>query len=246
MGPNGCGKSTLLRTVCGIMVPQAGSVRADGLRLCSIDPKEYPRVFGYVPQRYVPSDRLTVFESVLIGRATYMSWTFSDEDFTYAEAAMERMGIMELAETFVNDVSGGQMQKVAIARALAQNPSYYVMDEPTSALDLKNRMVVMRIIRDTVSEEKSGALLAMHDINLAIRFSDEIVMLRDGTVYARGSPDDIVTEESIRDVYGVASEIFEGKDGRFVHILEGRFISCRSSYIVVKKDLNVSPGRTPS
>ena len=221
LGPNGSGKSTLIRTVCGMMKPWSGSLSVDGKDISDMEPKELSRNLGYVPQRYMQTDYLKVFDSVLIGRAPYMSWSYSKDDFEHAENAMMRMDVMDLADRYVNDLSGGQLQKIIIARALAQDPNYFILDEPTSALDLKNQMVALRTVKDIVSERRSGALVALHDLNLAMRFSDETIMLKDGRVYAMGRPEDVITEESIRDVYGVSSEVYEGRNGRFVHILEG-------------------------
>ena len=221
LGPNGSGKSTLIRTVCGMMKPWSGSLSVDGKDISDMEPKELSRNLGYVPQRYMQTDYLKVFDAVLIGRAPYMSWSYSKDDFEHAENAMVRMDVMDLADRYVNDLSGGQLQKIIIARALAQDPNYFILDEPTSALDLKNQMVALRTVKDIVSERRSGALVALHDLNLAMRFSDETIMLKDGRVYAMGRPEDVITEESIRDVYGVSSEVYEGRNGRFVHILEG-------------------------
>lgn len=220
LGPNGSGKSTLIRTVCGMMKPWSGSLSVDGKDISDMEPKELSRNLGYVPQRYMQTDYLKVFDAVLIGRAPYMSWSYSRDDFEHAENAMVRMDVMDLADRYVNDLSGGQLQKIIIARALAQDPNYFILDEPTSALDLKNQMVALRTVKDIVSEGRSGALVALHDLNLAMRFSDETIMLKDGRVYAMGRPEDVITEESIRDVYGVSSEVYEGRNGRFVHILE--------------------------
>ncbi len=221
LGPNGSGKSTLIRTVCGMMKPWSGSLSVDGKDISDMEPKELSRNLGYVPQRYMQTDYLKVFDAVLIGRAPYMSWSYSKDDFEHAENAMVRMDVMDLADRYVNDLSGGQLQKIIIARALAQDPNYFILDEPTSALDLKNQMVALRTVKDIVSEGRSGALVALHDLNLAMRFSDETIMLKDGRVYAMGRPEDVITEESIRDVYGVSSEVYEGRNGRFVHILDG-------------------------
>ena len=221
LGPNGSGKSTLIKAVCGVIRPDSGDILSDGAPLRGMGPKELSRKIGYVPQSFVPSDYMTVFDAVLIGRAPYMSWSYSDEDLEKAEEAMDRMGIFGLSERYVNDLSGGQMQKVVLARALAQDPEYYVLDEPTSALDLKSQMVAMRTVRDAVSGGSSGALVALHDLNLAMRFCDRVAMLKDGKVYAEGPPEKTITEESILGVYGAASEILEGREGLFVHILEG-------------------------
>lgn len=151
-----------------------------------------------------------------------MSWSYSDNDFSHAEKAMDRMGIFELAEKYVNDLSGGQMQKVVLARAIAQDPDYFILDEPTSALDLKNQMLALRTIRNVISNGRSGALVALHDLNLAMHFCDKVILLKDGRIYSSGKPADAITEDSIREVYGVSSEILEGRDGPFVHILEDK------------------------
>lgn len=222
LGPNGSGKSTLIKTVCRILKPISGRVAVDGVSIRDMDPKEFSHVIGYVPQKYMPSDYMTVFDSVLIGRAPYMSWSYSDNDFSHAEKAMDRMGIFELAEKYVNDLSGGQMQKVVLARAIAQDPDYFILDEPTSALDLKNQMLALRTIRNVISNGRSGALVALHDLNLAMHFCDKVILLKDGRIYSSGKPADAITEDSIREVYGVSSEILEGRDGPFVHILEDK------------------------
>lgn len=222
LGPNGSGKSTLIKTVCRILKPISGRVAVDGVSIRDMDPKEFSHVIGYVPQKYMPSDYMTVFDSVLIGRAPYMSWSYSDNDFSHAEKAMDRMGIFELAEKYVNDLSGGQMQKVVLARAIAQDPDYFILDEPTSALDLKNQMLALRTIRNVISNGRSGALVALHDLNLAMHFCDNVILLKDGRIYSSGKPADAITEDSIREVYGVSSEILEGRDGPFVHILEDK------------------------
>ena len=220
LGPNGSGKSTLIRTVCGIMAPKGGTVKNDEKAVSDMTPKEIPRCMGYVPQKYVQTDYMKVFDAVLVGRAPYMSWSYSKEDFDHAERAMVRMGIFDLADRYVNDLSGGQLQKVIIARALAQDPEYYILDEPTSALDLRNQMIALRTVRDVVSEGGSGALVALHDLNLAMRFSDTVIMLKDTKVHAMGAPEDVITERNVSDVYNVRSEIYEGRNGRFIHILE--------------------------
>ena len=220
LGPNGSGKSTLIKTICRIMMPLSGNVSVDGVSIQGMEPKEFSHLIGYVPQKYMPTDYVTVFDSILIGRAPYMFWSYSDADFLHAEMAMDRMGIFDLAEKHVNNISGGQIQKVVLARAIAQDPEYFILDEPTSALDLKNQMLALRTIKDVISQGKAGALVALHDLNLAMHFCDRVILLKDGHIHSSGRPVDVITEDSIRDVYGVSSEILEGRDGLFVHILE--------------------------
>ncbi len=220
LGPNGSGKSTLIRTVCRIKEPISGTISLDGEEISSIDRRRFSRSIGYVPQKYTPSDYMQVFDAILIGRAPYMEWSYSDNDFEMAARASAMMGIDDLIDKNIHDLSGGQIQKVIIARAIAQDPKFYVLDEPTSALDLKNQLDTMRSMRNIMSDRGAGVLVALHDINLALHFTDKVLMLKDGKVYAFGDSEDVITERSIRDVYGISSEIVDGRDGRYVHVCE--------------------------
>ena len=220
LGPNGSGKSTLIRTVCRIKEPISGTISLDGEEISSIDRRRFSRSIGYVPQKYAPSDYMQVFDAILIGRAPYMEWSYSDNDFEMAAKASAMMGIDDLIDKNIHDLSGGQIQKVIIARAIAQDPKFYVLDEPTSALDLKNQLDTMRSMRNIMSDRGAGVLVALHDINLALHFTDKVLMLKDGKVYAFGDSEDVITEKSIRDVYGISSEIVDGRDGRYVHVCE--------------------------
>ena len=138
-----------------------------------------------------------------------------------AAKATEMMGIDDLIEKNIHDLSGGQIQKVIIARAIAQDPKFYILDEPTSALDLMNQMETMSSMRRIMAARGAGVLVALHDINLAMRFTDRVIMLKDGAVYASGKPEDVITEKSLSDVYGISSEIVEGRDGLYVHVCGG-------------------------
>ncbi len=222
LGPNGSGKSTLIKTVCRVMKPRGGTITVDGEDITMADPKKFSRMIGYVPQRYITSDYMQVFNAVLVGRAPYMSWSYSKNDFAMASAAIDAMGLNDLMRKYTNDLSGGQLQKVIIARALAQCPDYYILDEPTSALDLRNQLDTLRAVKTFMTDRGAGALIALHDLNLAMRFSDKVVMLKDGHVHACGRPEDVITEKNISDVYNVSSEIVEGRDGTYVHICEDR------------------------
>ena len=220
LGPNGSGKSTLIKSICRIKQPLGGSITIDGENIMGIDRKVFSKYIGYVPQKFTPSDYMQVFDAVLVGRAPYMEWTYSREDFEMAAKAVEIMGIDDLLEKNIHDLSGGQIQKVIIARAITQDPRYYILDEPTSALDLRNQLNTLRSMRDIIERKDAGVLVALHDINLAMHFTDKVVMLKDGLVYACGKPEDVITEQSIKDIYGVSSEIVDGKDGKYVHICE--------------------------
>lgn len=220
LGPNGSGKSTLIKTICKVMEPKSGTIFADGRNITDIDGKEFATVVGYVPQKYIPVDYVQVFDAILMGRAPYTGWSYSKEDFRIASEAIELMGVQNLIEKNVHDLSGGQLQKVILARAITQQPQYYILDEPTSALDLRNQLNTLRTMKMMMSSCNAGVLVALHDLNLAIHFSDEVVMLKDGHVYADGPAEEVITEQSIKDVYGVDSEIVEGRGGKYVHICE--------------------------
>lgn len=221
LGPNGSGKSTLIKTICNILPPKGGSISVDGLDTSDIEPKELSRYIGYVPQKYASSDYMKVFDAVLLGRAPYMSWSYSKNDFRMAAKAIHDMGIFDLIDRDINDLSGGQMQKVIIARAMAQAPEYYILDEPTSSLDLRNQLDTLHTVKNMVREGDCGALVALHDLNLAMRYCDRVVMIHDGYIHVEGRPEEVITERNILEVYGVHSEILEGREGRIVNICEG-------------------------
>ena len=132
------------------------------------------------------------------------------------DAALSTMHIEDLAERFVNELSGGQRQRVFIARALAQNPEFFLFDEPTSSLDLRHQLETLAVMQDVVHKNNSGMIVALHDLNLALRYADHVVLLKDGSIYADGKPCDVLTTEAVRDVYGVESEVVEKETGRFI------------------------------
>lgn len=216
LGPNGSGKSTLIKTVAGILRPRSGSVTVDGQDVLKMEPSDMARVLGYVPQHFHYMPYTTVLETVLIGRRPYMQWSASDQDLEVVERALETMQILDLAERNVNELSGGQRQRVFIARALTQSPRFYLFDEPTSSLDLKYQLETMMTMRELVCREGAGMIIALHDLNLALRYADKAVMIKDGTVYCSGRPDDVITEGTIREVYGVEATIAENERGKFI------------------------------
>jgi iron complex transport system ATP-binding protein len=220
LGPNGSGKSTLIKTVCNIMKPRKGRIIADGEDISDIDPKEFATYLGYVPQKYAPSDYMQVFDAILIGRAPYMGWSYSKNDFEVAARAIEQMGVEQLIDKNIQDLSGGQIQKVILARAIAQEPRYYILDEPTSALDLRNQLNTLRTMRTLMRERDAGVLVALHDLNLAMRYADHVVMIKDAHVYASGPPQEVITPDSIRAVYDVESEVVESNGELYIHIRE--------------------------
>ncbi len=216
LGPNGSGKSTLIKTIADILAPSSGSITIAGIDVQKIDPIDRAKMIGYVPQYFHYTPFTTVLDTVLIGRRPYMSWSVSDEDLAAVDEAMATMNIADLSDRFVNELSGGQRQRVFIARALAQDPSFFLSDEPTSSLDLRHQLETVATMREIVRRENSGMIIALHDLNLALRYTDKVLLLKDGEMYAYGTPDEVLTTESVRDVYGVDAEFVENVKGRFI------------------------------
>ena len=217
LGPNGCGKSTLIRTLCGIRRPMSGVVEVDGEDIFSMSKKELAKRISYVPQSFTMDKYTTVYDTVLLGRKPYIEWNYSKEDIMIAAEAMVSMKVDRYIDSFVGDLSGGQAQRVIIARSLTQSPEFFIFDEPTSSFDLRNQLDLMRIMKGIIREKNSCLVVAMHDLNLAMRYSDKVIVLKDGHVYDQGPPEKVITSRMVLDVYGVESEIIEGEHGFYVH-----------------------------
>lgn len=202
VGPNGSGKTTLIKCIDRILKPK-GSILLDGREIESMNQQEIARQIGYVPQASSTPLATTVFDTVLMGRRPHISWRVSDYDLDTVAETLELLNLQDLAMRDFAQLSGGQKQKVLIARALAQEPAILLLDEPTSNLDMKHQLDVMETISSLVKDKGISAVMAIHDLNLAARFSDKLVMLKDGKVYAVGSPNELLSERNIRDVYGV-------------------------------------------
>ncbi|MEN6472470.1 MAG: ABC transporter ATP-binding protein [Syntrophaceae bacterium] len=201
LGVNGAGKSTLLKCLNRILKPQCGAVLVDGEDLLCMSQNSVARRMGYVPQRH-PETRLTVFEAVLMGRKPHIGWSLSRDDYALVEGIVEQIGIQHLALRPVCSLSGGEVQKVIIARALAQTPAILLLDEPTSNLDLKNQLEVMGLIRRIIRAQGLSAVVAIHDLNIAVRFADSFLFLKDQQIHAISTKENL-SSEMIQQVYGV-------------------------------------------
>lgn len=202
VGPNASGKTTLLRCVNRVLEPGKGRVLIDGTEVADLDREEIARKIGYVPQEREENFPTTVFDSILLGRKPHVGWSPSSEDLETVSRTIEMVGLDELATRYVNELSGGQRQKVTVARALAQEPEVLLLDEPTSNLDLKHQIEILDIVREQ-TEKGVSVLMAQHDLNLAARYSDRIAMLNDGSIHASGGVREVLTPEKIEPVYGV-------------------------------------------
>ncbi|WP_342305918.1 ABC transporter ATP-binding protein [Methanolobus sp. ZRKC5] len=201
LGPNGVGKTTLLKCMNAILKPKRGTVLIEDEDILKLEQIEIARRLGYVPQRCEPA-RLTAFDAILLGRMPHMKWNISPEDVMIVEDTIKKLHLDDMALRYIDELSGGELQKVGIARAIAQNPKLLLLDEPTSSLDLKNQLEILDTVRDVVKKENVSAIMTMHDLNLAFRYSDKFLFLKNGSIFAAGSMGDI-TPEIIKEVYGV-------------------------------------------
>lgn len=201
LGTNGAGKSTLLKCINKILKVQAGTVVVGKDEVFNLSPVKLAQKIGYVSQQQV-SIRTTVFDSVLLGRKPYIKWNITEKDIEIANNAIKMLELEKYSLRYLDELSGGELQKVVIARAIAQEPQVLLLDEPTSNLDLKNQLEVIRIIREIVKKQQIAAVMIVHDLNLAIRFADKFVLLKDEKIFAVGGPE-IMTSENIESVYSV-------------------------------------------
>ncbi|ACV24227.1 ABC transporter ATP-binding protein [Methanocaldococcus fervens] len=205
LGVNGAGKSTLLKCINRILKPKRGTILIDNFDINKLNGLELAKKVGYVPQR-AERNFLTVFDTVLLGRKPHIKWEVSEKDLEITHKVLKLLNLEDYALRYTNELSGGELQKVIIARALVQEPQILLLDEPTNNLDLKNQLEVMKLIRDVSKSQNIASIVVMHDLNLALRFSDKFIMLKDGIIYAEGDKS-IITPENIKAVYGVDAYI---------------------------------------
>ncbi|GAA1201695.1 ABC transporter ATP-binding protein [Pseudonocardia alaniniphila] len=209
IGPNGCGKSTLLRALGRLLKPTAGQVVLDGKRIDRVPTREVAKVLGLLPQAPSAPEGLTVADLVARGRhphqAWYRQWSADDEDAV--AQALDWTGIADLAERPVDQLSGGQRQRAWISMALAQGTDLLLLDEPTTFLDLAHQVDVLELVRRLHSEAGRTVVMVLHDLNLAARYADRLVAMREGRIVAAGKPAEVITEESLEEVFGLAARV---------------------------------------
>jgi iron complex transport system ATP-binding protein len=216
VGPNGSGKTTLIKCIDRILKPK-GAILLDGGRdLQSLSRQEVAKYIGYVPQSTTSVLTTTVFDTILMGRKPHMGWRVAGEDIDKVVDIMKLLHVEEFALKDFSELSGGQKQRVLIARALAQEPEILLLDEPTSNLDVKHQLEVLETVRCLVKKTKISAVMAIHDLNLAARYSDSLVMLKEGKVHAIGDPISLLTQENIRAIFGVDAVVMKDLDRPYV------------------------------
>ncbi len=209
LGPNGVGKSTLLHAMNRLHAPDSGRVLIGGDDASELGRREIARRVACIPHISDEAFSMSVLDAVLMGRHPISSFSTRRDDLRMAARCLRMLGIEELAGRRFDGLSSGQRQKVMIARGLAQEARIVLLDEPTSNLDLKHQLDVMRLLRDVAASEGIVIIAVCHDINLAARFADRLILLSDGRVKADGTPSEVVTRENIRDVYGLECDIAE-------------------------------------
>ncbi|MCW3998669.1 MAG: ABC transporter ATP-binding protein [Candidatus Bathyarchaeota archaeon] len=204
VGPNGSGKTTLLKCLNKILEPQQGTILLDEQTIKKLNRLEVAKHVGYVPQSSAgDQESLLVFDMVLMGRRPHIAWQSSERDNEKTWEALKMLGIEQLAMRNFYELSGGEQQRVLIARSLAQEAKIILLDEPTSNLDIRHQLEVMELTRKLVAEQHLAAAIAIHDLNLAARFCDKIVMLKAGVIFAAGEAEEVLTAQNIRSVYDV-------------------------------------------
>ena len=216
VGPNGSGKTTLIKCIDRILKPKGAILLNGGRNLESLSRQEVAKLIGYVPQSTTGVLTTTVFDTILMGRKPHMGWRVSDEDIDKVVDTMKLLSVEEFALKDFSELSGGQKQRVLIARALCQEPEVLLLDEPTSNLDVKHQLEVMETVRSLVKKTRISAVMAIHDLNLAARYSDSLVMLKDGKVHAIGDPLSLLTKDNIRTIFGVEAVVMRDLDRPYV------------------------------
>ncbi|MEG9548944.1 MULTISPECIES: ABC transporter ATP-binding protein [Streptomyces griseus group] len=214
IGPNGCGKSTLLRTLTRLLKPAGGTVVLDGEDIGRLRTRDVAKKLGLLPQAPVAPEGLTVADLVARGRHPHQSWLrqWSSDDADVVRRALAMTGVADLAERPVDSLSGGQRQRVWISMTLAQGTDLLLLDEPTTYLDLAHAIDVLDLV-DDLHESGCTVVMVLHDLNLATRYSDNLVVMRDGAILAQGHPRDVITAELLYEAFGLQAKVIEDPVG---------------------------------
>ena len=228
LGNNGAGKSTLVSCISRLRRPSSGSVLIDGVPVSQMTRNELAQQVSYVAQKNELA-HTTVFDAVLLGRKPHMKWGPSAVDYDVAEHALRAVGMEDCRLRYMNQLSGGEQQKVMLARAIAQEPKLMLLDEPTSSLDPRNQYESMELIRHCAHGHHIAVLVVIHDLNLALRFCDRFLFLQGGTIFASGGAE-AVTPENIRAVYGMEASVEQFREVPVVIPLFHRHEPCSAIY----------------
>ncbi len=225
IGPNGVGKSTLIHCINRILSPNKGTVFIDGDNVNDVSLKDLAKKVGYVPYSANDTFPLSVVDTVLMGRHPHATYKSMDRDLDIVYDTLRLLNIEDLALRNFNELSAGQHQKVMLARGLVQEPEILLLDEPTSNLDIKHQMEVTRLLRNLAIEKGILVIMISHDLNIAAKYADTMMMLFGGSIYAIGKPSEVITKENIKAVYDVDSEVVDSGGRPHLIMLDDEFDS---------------------
>lgn len=213
IGPNGSGKSTLLKTLNNLYKPNSGDILIEGKNVEDYSKRDLAKIVGFVPQDTTIDYEFTVEDIIMMGRHPYKG-RFQKEDkidYKIVNDVMEMTNTLKFKDSLITEISGGERQRVIIAKALAQNPSIILLDEPTSHLDINHQIELLNLLRTLNKEKGTTIVLVIHDINLAARFSDDIILLNEGEIIGIGNPEDVITAKNIEKAYNLDVAIENNK-----------------------------------
>lgn len=216
IGPNGSGKSTLVKNIIKYLEGKYCALTISGNSLKDLSPKHLSRFISYIPQKTTMIPNITVSEFILLGRFPLLknSWDFyKAPDYKIVEEKIKVLGIENLKDQRVESLSGGELQKVLLAKALVQESKILLLDEPTSALDLNNAVEFMKILKHSCSYHQVTPIIVIHDLNLASLFCDTLVVLKEGRVIEKGSPQKVITEKNMKDIYELNCNVLYNQVG---------------------------------
>lgn len=218
IGPNASGKSTLFRVIAGLVQASSGTVALNDTDLSTLSTRERLARVCFMPQFFAANAALTVFDVVMMARKNLRGWRVTPDDMDAVGAALHDAQIGHFSEAYISELSGGQSQMVSVAQALIRRSEAYLFDEPTSALDLNHQLRVLNQIKSAVADRKAVGIVALHDLNLAARFADHLILIRQGRILAEGPPEEILQRPEIAETYGVDIRITTGpKEDLVVH-----------------------------
>jgi len=213
LGPNAAGKSTFFRCISGLLTAQTGRIMLDDEDLCTLPRPQQVRKVCYMPQSYSSQAALTVFEVVLLARKHLNDWWVSDDDTIAVAELLRQFRIEHLAQRYIGELSGGQQQMVAVCQAMVRPARVFLLDEPTSALDLRHQLEVMQTLQTMTSQREAITIIALHDLNLAARFADHIILMKNGKIVASNDKDSVLASDALGQTYAVNVELQHSSDG---------------------------------
>ncbi|OGN89150.1 MAG: iron ABC transporter [Chloroflexi bacterium RBG_13_46_14] len=210
IGPNGSGKSTLIKAISHVIAPRSGWVILDGKNISAIHRSELARLLSVVPQTPILPSSFSAFEIVLMGRNPHLGLLRyeSENDINITYEAMERTATLSFAERRIGELSGGEIQRIVIARALAQQTEVILLDEPTANLDINYQLEILDLIKSLCTQNHLTVIITLHDLNLAAQYCDRLVLIKGGRVHAQGTPEEVITTDNIREVYGTDNCVY--------------------------------------